>query len=244
MSFRNSNHIIDDKSMKRIILAILIASSMIALSSCGGERRQAKLEAQQRADSLARLVPVERREWLTMDPLDLEMKPIKAFSRDWMALATGSSKTMNAMTISWGTIGELWGKNVVIVYVSSDRRTKAMLDKNSYFTLSSFPQSLKNREMLSYIGSHSYNDEPDKVANSGLLVDFTELGNPRFKQASMTIECKKIYTDEFKKSLMPDDVRRLYDDLGVHSFYIGEIVNVFVKNTDGVDEQIQKEEAQ
>jgi len=229
--------------MKKVFYIVTVLLSVMMFSSCHRGERLTKEEKAQR-DSLLALRPVEQREWISMDPLDLQMNPVKAFARDWMALAVGNNKAMNSMTISWGTIGELWGKPVVIVYVSSDRHSKALMDKNSYFTVSAFPQSLKNREILSYIGSHSQAEEPDKTANAGLTVEFSSLGNPMFKQANLTIECKKLYSDEFKKSLMPEDVRHLYDEMGVHSFYIGEIVNVFVKNSDGVDELIQKEEAQ
>ena len=229
--------------MRKIFTITAILLSAVMFSSCHRGEHLSKEEKAQR-DSILALRPVEQREWISVDPLDLQMNPVKAFARDWMALAVGNNKAMNAMTISWGTIGELWGKPVVIVYVSSDRYSKALMDKNSYFTVSAFPESIKNREILSYIGSHSQAEEPDKVTNAGLKVEYSALGNPLFKQANLAIECKKLYSDEFKKTLMPDDVRHLYDELGVHTFYIGEIVNVFVKNSDGVDELIQKEEAQ
>lgn len=202
----------------------MILISAVMLSSCGGKHGSRKHKG---ADSLA----VEAPKWEKMDPMALELKPIKAFARDWMALATGNQKSMNSMTISWGSIGELWGKNVVIVYVSSDRATKKLMDKNSYFTVSAFPDTREFREALSYIGSHSLADDPLKTETAGLKVEYSALGNPMFSDADLVIECKKLYSDEFKKSLMPDDVRHLYDELGVHTFYIGEITNIYTKPT-------------
>jgi len=220
--------------MRKISLILAILLSVVMLSSCGGKHGSRKHKG---ADSLAVAVPT----WEKMDPMALEMKPIKAFARDWMALATGNQKSMNSMTISWGTIGQLWGKNVVTVYVSSDRATKKLMDKNSYFTVSAFPDTREYREALSYIGSHSLADDPNKTETAGLKVEYSSLGNPMFTDADLVIECKKIYADEFKKNLMPDDVRHLYDELGVHTFYVGEIVNIYTKPTPEPDPEVETE---
>lgn len=168
--------------------------------------------------------------WQKVAPMDLEIKPIELFAKDWMALGVGNSKSMNAMTIAWGTIGELWNKHVVIVYVSSDRYTKKMMDKNAYFTVVGFPDNKKTKDALVYIGTHSYRDDPDKVANAGLTPEYTELGNPIFMEGNLAIECKKIYSDKFNMDLLPYDVKeKLYSRMGIHSFYIGEIVNIWEK---------------
>ena len=60
---------------------------------------------------------------------------------DWMALAVENKDDMNAMTISWGEIGELWERPVVTVYVSSSRYTHSFMERNEYFTVTSFPRN-------------------------------------------------------------------------------------------------------
>lgn len=60
---------------------------------------------------------------------------------DWMDLAVGNKDDMNAMTISWGEIGELWERPVVTVYVSSRRYTHSFMERNEYFTVTAFPRS-------------------------------------------------------------------------------------------------------
>ena len=169
-------------------------------------------------------------EWNKMDPMDLEMEPVAAFARDWMALGVRAREGVNAMTIAWGQIGELWGRHVVTVFVSRDRYTKHMLDEAGQFTVSVFPNTLESRRILTYIGSHSLSDEPDKLENAGLTVDLTEAGNPLFKESELAIECKVIYKDEFKAELLPDAVKPMYEQMGLHSFYIGEITNVYRKD--------------
>ena len=168
--------------------------------------------------------------WTKVDPMEFSIDPITTFSKDWMALATGTKKGFNSMTVSWGTVGYLWNKPVVIVFVSKDRYSKKLMDDNQYFTLTGFPKTKECRRALEYIGSHSQKDDPDKTAHAGLSVEFTTLGNPVFSEGNLAIECKKIYSDEFETDKMPKDVMEsLYARMGMHSFYIGEIVNVLEK---------------
>lgn len=45
-----------------------------------------------------------------------------------MALAVRKNGDMNAMTISWSALGELWEKTVVTVYVSSSLYTHSFME--------------------------------------------------------------------------------------------------------------------
>ena len=212
--------------MKRILYILAaVAVAAAVLLACKGRRQDAAEAAAPQADSV-----LVSHEWARIDPLDLELRPVANFEKDWMALAMGGSRSYNAMTISWGGIGELWGKPVVTVYVSSDRASKKMMDDNDYFTVTGFPASKACKDALVYIGSRSLRDDPDKVANAGLTVEFTELGNPIFSEGMLAIECRKLYAAPFDLNRMPQDIReRLYAEMGVHTMYIGEIVNVWEK---------------
>ena len=206
-----------------ILAAVAVAAAV--LLAYKGRRQDAAEAAAPPADSV-----LVSHEWTRIDPLDLELRPVANFEKDWMALAMGGSRSYNAMTISWGGIGELWGKPVVTVYVSSDRASKKMMDDNDYFTVTGFPASKACKDALVYIGSRSLRDDPDKVANAGLTVEFTELGNPIFSEGRLAIECRKLYAAPFDLNRMPQDIReRLYAEMGVHTMYIGEIVNVWEK---------------
>ena len=172
-------------------------------------------------------------DWQRVEPRDWEAKPINLIANEWMALAVGRDKEkMNSMTIAWGTFGQLWNKPVVIVYVSSSRYSKHLMDENEYFTVTAFPHTDQCRQALMYIGTHSQRDEPDKTRRAGLTTEWTPTGNPVFAEGNLAIECKKIYADEFKADLLPADVRQgLYANgrMGLHTFYIGEIVNIWKK---------------
>lgn len=212
--------------MKRIL--IIVAASLAvaaAVFSCKGGR-----DADRDTESAPADTVLTGRSWTGVDPLDLELKPVANFSHDWMALAMGNSKQYNAMTISWGGIGELWGKHVVTVYVSGDRASKRLMDENAYFTVTGFPSTKACKDALVYIGSHSMRDEPDKCASAGLTVEFTELGNPIFAEGRLAIECRKLYSAPFDLNRIPQDIReRLYGEMTVHTMYVGEIVNVWEK---------------
>ena len=212
--------------MKRIMIIVAAAlAAAAAVFSCEGGK-----DAGQDAKSAPADTVLVGHDWTRIDPLDLEIKPVAAFSQDWMALAMGNSRQFNAMTIAWGGIGELWGKHVVTVYVSGDRASKKLMDDNDYFTVTAFPPSKACKDALVYIGSRSMRDEPDKVANAGLTVEFTELGNPIFSEGRLAIECRKLYAAPFDLNRMPQDIsERLYAEMTVHTMYVGEIVNVWEK---------------
>lgn len=170
--------------------------------------------------------------WQKIDPTQISDNPVTLFSQDWMALAAGQPGNMNAMTIAWGGLGTLWGMNnaaVVTVYVEPSRYTHQFMEKNEYFTVTTFPEQYK--KALQYIGSRSGRNE-DKIANAGLSVSFTELGNPIFNEARLAIECRKIYAAPFDPAGMGEKGRRIYSGnsgMRPHTIFIGEIVNVWRK---------------
>lgn len=166
--------------------------------------------------------------WQKIEPTEIEGNAVKMFADDWFELAAGQEGDMNLMTIAWGSLGELWGRPVVTVYVSTSRYTNQFMEKNDYFTITHFPASM--REKLQYLGTVSGRDE-DKVKGANLSVEFTELGNPIFAEADLAIECKKIYAEQFKVELMPVEQREWYNNSGngIHVAYIGEVVNVWKK---------------
>ena len=217
--------------MKRIIIIAAITATALSAASCGKVKNMTGKGNRSQSDSTAV-------EWTAIKPTDLCLKPVDVFANDWMALSMGNKNESNSMTIAWGGIGELWGKHVVTVYVSSDRASKRLMDKYDYFTVTAFPDDPKCKDGLLYIGSHSYSEEKDKMANSGLTFEYTALGNPIITEGNLAIECKKIYADEFETDKLPADVREnFYSRMGLHTMYIGEIVNVWTKEMPKEEEQ-------
>lgn len=167
-------------------------------------------------------------EWQKITPAEMEENPFSIF-RESMALSVGSAENMNSMTIGWGGLGILWRKPVVTVYVEQRRFTKHLMDENEYFTVTAFENEEQYRKALQYLGTASGRDE-DKMVGSGLTVKFTDNGAPYFDEGRVVIECRKIYESEFSPAGFGDIPTQVYSNRPLHTEYVGEIVNVWVKN--------------
>lgn len=85
-------------------------------------------------------------------PIDLiEVNPFTQIGKDWALITAGTKLKSNPMTISWGGVGVLWGKNVAYIFVRDSRYTKELLDTNEFFSISFLPKDY--RAALNYCGS-------------------------------------------------------------------------------------------
>ncbi len=149
--------------------------------------------------------------------------------RDAQLLAAGDKTKSNAMTIGWGGIGTLWQRPAMTVYVAEKRYTKEYMDKAEYFTVMSF--DVEYSKILNYMGTKSGRDG-DKAAALGLHTAYTANGTPYYTEANMVIECKIMYAAPFDPNGFKSDVpKNMYSHFpaGIHSMYIGEVVNAWRK---------------
>lgn len=210
--------------MARIIIPFMMLLAVCMTSGCTSSADNSDCSVNS-GSSVRSEIPADGK-WHEISPLEIK-NSIELFDKDWMALAVGKKDDMNAMTISWGEIGELWGKPVLTVFVSSSRYTYEFMERSEYFTVTAFPK--ERRSSLQYIGTHSGRDG-DKLKAAGLTPEFTDLGNPVFKEADLAVECRIIYKAPFNKEDIAPDVAAIYDNgMGIHTMYIGEIVNVWRK---------------
>jgi len=146
-----------------------------------------------------------------------------------LLLAVGDQTKSNAMTIGWGSIGTLWQKPAVTVYVAEKRYTKEFIDKAAYYSVMAF--DVKDSKVLQYMGSNSGRDG-DKAKALGLHTAYTANGTPYYTEAAMVIECKIMYAAPFEpryfKSNVPKDLYKNFSG-GIQSMYIGEVVNAWKK---------------
>jgi flavin reductase (DIM6/NTAB) family NADH-FMN oxidoreductase RutF len=145
---------------------------------------------------------------------------------DWMLITAGNQSNFNTMTASWGSFGMLWNKPIAICFIRPQRFTFDFINKYDYFTLSFFSKEYRN--ILDFCGAHSGRDT-DKIAQTGLIPLYTEKNNVYFSQASLVIECKKMYSDDIKSDNFIDDnlIKKIYPSSDFHRFFIGEIINCF-----------------
>lgn len=157
---------------------------------------------------------------------DLQVNPVTMFSEGWAILTAGSKDSFNGMTVSWGAIGEIWGKASMFVFVRPQRYTNEFCDKSDYFTVSCFNGS--HRKELSFFGSKSGRDF-DKFKETGLSAitdgDFVYCGD-----AETVFLCKKTAKTEFlPENFYDSEIDGCYASKDYHYIYVGEIVKVLVK---------------
>lgn len=171
--------------------------------------------------------PSEPAKWTKINPSELKDNPFTLFSNA-LALSVGNKDKMNAMTIGWGGLGVLWGKDrpVITVYVEKRRYTHSFMEENEYFTVEAFSKNYDS--VLKYLGTVSGRNE-DKMKGSGLTVGFTALGNPMFEEGRLVLECKKLYGAPFNPGGFGELAQKEYSNRPLHSIYIGEIVNAWIK---------------
>ncbi len=164
-----------------------------------------------------------------IQPSELELKPFYALDKEWALVSAGREDSMNTMTVSWGSMGTIWGKPTVTAYIRDSRYTKGFVDKEDIFTLSFFDEEYK--KTLGYLGAASGRDE-DKVAKSGLTPTFEYgINAPVFKEAKLTFICRKVFAQRLElENVLNDSVfDRYYPDGDRHTIYFGEVVKVLVK---------------
>ena len=150
------------------------------------------------------------------------INPFEKFNKDWALVTAGNSDKFNSMTISWGSMGTLWHKNIVTIYIRPDRYTFDFLKDNDYFTLSFYDE--KYRDELTMFGRCSGRDV-DKVEKSGFTPVILDNGIT-YKEANETLVIKKIYLEQMNKDLFSDDILSCYKDNGpAHYVIIGEVVS-------------------
>ncbi len=150
-----------------------------------------------------------------------KINPFERFDRDWALVTAGTAKCFNGMTISWGSMGTIWEKSIITVYVRPDRFTWRFLKENDVFTVSFYPEAC--RGALLKMGTLSGRDT-DKPAACGLTPRFLEEGIT-FAEASETFVCRKIYMAPMKYEDVPDEAKKIYQN-GIEPHYIimGEVV--------------------
>lgn len=209
----------------KVLLSFVFALAVITLGGCTGRQQtQEQVESQDDKNS--------KKEFRELD-IDSEWpeNPFTWFKGQGLLLAVGDKEHNNAMTIGWGSLGNIWGKigeNTVTVYVAEARYTYEFMEKYDYFTVMAFDK--KDAPILGYMGTHSGRDG-DKAAHLGLHELYTSNGTPYYEEAKIVLECKIIYRAPFLKDGMDKEVSDFYKnfDAGVHHMYIGNVVGAWIK---------------
>ena len=216
--------------MKRIGYFILLSLGIL-IASCSSNSKTEETENNEIAGN-SRLAPIgEFEEFNVVD--DWTENPFDWFKGQGLLLAVGTPEHNNAMTIGWGSLGNVWSKiapATVTVYVAEGRYTYEFMEKYDYFTVMAFDK--EDARILGYMGTHSGRDG-DKAAHLGLHTLYTENGTPYYAEATMVLECKTIYKAPFLKEGMCEEVKNFYENFnaGVHHIYIGNVIKALKRKT-------------
>ncbi len=159
---------------------------------------------------------------------ELQFNPMTMIANEWMLITAGDQeKGCNTMTASWGHLGAIWGKMTATIYIRPQRYTKEFVDNSDYFTLSVLDGSFKKE--LGYLGRVSGRDE-DKIKETGLTPVYQN-GTTYFEEAKLVFVCKKLYRAPIKEEGFVDEtlIDSYYPKKDYHDMYVGEIVEVLVK---------------
>ncbi len=158
---------------------------------------------------------------------DIKESAVKMISDDWALLSAGNEKSFNTMTVSWGGIGELWGKDVAFIFVRPQRYTKDFIDREGMMTLSFFGGEYKKE--MGFCGKNSGRNY-NKFAETGLTPEFSD-GTVYIKEAKHVLILKTLAVTEMTPDSFLDkeiDVS-CYPNKDYHIVYIAEIVKTLEK---------------
>ena len=153
--------------------------------------------------------------------------PHSAWNSAWFLLTAGEFALgeYNTMTVGWGSFGTMWGKPFAQVVVRPTRHTYSFMERFDSFTLCTSPGRYKKQ--LTMLGTASGRDG-DKIAASGLTpCEALMVRSPLFAEASLAIECRKMYWDDFKpQNFLDPSIEQKYPLKDYHRVYYGEILAV------------------
>jgi flavin reductase (DIM6/NTAB) family NADH-FMN oxidoreductase RutF len=165
-------------------------------------------------------------------PADLlDINPFTKIGDEWMAVTAGNREKVNTMTASWGTLGVLWGKRVVSIFIRESRYTKEFIDKNDGFSLTFFdPKNHEDKLALKYFGAVSGRNE-DKLAGVRMHVDYAKDGTPYIDEGQLVLICRKLSATRIDPDQFVDASidGTWYKDQDYHTMYVGEIVEILAR---------------
>ena len=162
-------------------------------------------------------------------PIDmLNMNPFTKIGKEWALISAGDKNKCNTMTVSWGGVGVLWGKNVVYIFIRDSRYTKEFIDNGEFFSMSFFDE--KYRDALSYCGKDSGRNVDDKFKGAGLTPAFRH-NIPYPDEANLVLLCRKMAAVPITEDTFvdPQIMPKWYSDNDMHVMYVGEIIEAVAR---------------
>ena len=156
----------------------------------------------------------------------VDLNAVKSLAEDWALVTAGTKDNYNTMTVSWGGVGEIWGKDAAFIFIRPQRHTFGFLESNDRFTICFFGGAQK--KALALCGSKSGRDT-DKVKEAGLTPAFDE-DTTYFAEATLVLKCRKLAKyDLTPDGFLDDEVAGNYNGTDYHRMFVAEIEETLIK---------------
>lgn len=128
----------------------------------------------------------------------------------------------NPMVVSWGMIGVMWGKKVLLAGIRDTRYSKELVDEVKDFTIC-IPKLGEMSDALVFCGRNSGRDF-DKWKETGL-----EKAKAKVVQSNIVAGCEKYFeckvlTVSNMNGCDLSQIEKWYPNENMHNFYFAEIV--------------------
>ncbi len=155
---------------------------------------------------------------------ELHLPPFGAWEPGWFLLTAGENRpgAYNSMTVSWGALGVIWHRPLVIVVVRPQRYTRQFMERHDTFSLCAFDEMY--RPALNLLGTQSGRDTR-KMTECGLTpIALAHIACPGYAEAKLILECKKAYFHDLDPAhfLAPFIAPNYTNDY--HRMYFGEVL--------------------
>lgn len=154
--------------------------------------------------------------------------PIVELEQNWAVLSAGDADEMDAMTVAWGGMGNVWWKHTVTLYIRPQRATRAFMDKQGRYALTFFDDG---KQAMQVLGTRSLKDDPDKIRESGLTPVQID-GVPAFAEGRYVLILKTLYRQQMTREsfLDPSFGDQNYPEDDWSWIYIAEIEAAYERN--------------
>lgn len=149
---------------------------------------------------------------------------IEKLEGDGILLVAGDPP--NPMTIGWGTVGIIWHKQILTVYVRPTRYTFHLMENSKDFTVNILSDEYKKQ--LAFCGTKSGRDF-NKIEKCGFTLEkSSKISTPYLRESYIHFECRIVHRHRLDPGALDQwIIKRYYPLKDFHMVYYGEIMGVF-----------------
>jgi flavin reductase (DIM6/NTAB) family NADH-FMN oxidoreductase RutF len=144
-------------------------------------------------------------------------------------LTVKSGEKVNTMTISCGSLGFLWMRQMFTVMVRYSRYTHELIENAESFTVS-FPLKGQLENELTICGTKSGRNI-DKIKECKFSLKEGRLNDTMIiDECDLHLECRIVYKQPVDKDIICEEIKKhVYSNEDYHILYFGEIIKAYTR---------------